>query len=378
MVHPYPGDILYDSDGKTTRAGLRIIAAVDGPANGMVYLNGQQPFRSEPRAQGTKRYFFRITLSDTISRMVAEAIAPGGAALDSATLLWDRDSFKRYRFSVDDNILFLKDLAETPHRSIFDHWYMAFWLRMHRRYGVKVHFNIYFRTEGFDLTQMPDRYRTEWQRNADWIRLTFHGLQDEPPRPYIDASYEKMKRDFLLVTNEIKRFAGQELLSPFTTIHWGEAPVNACRALRDNGIRGLVGYFELDPGTGRPIVSYYLDKEKVLHLNGRDCWYDADEGLLFVKHDLVVNAVPLKSIAPHLESVASDPHRSEVMEVMVHEQYFRPELGYFQPDIEERVAASLEWLRAHGYRSVFYDQGLLGAPSLPANWWSALQPGSRP
>jgi len=365
IVRPVPGDILNRNDGDVTPAGLAITVAVEAPADSRVSVNGQKPSGSEESAQRNNRFLFRIILSKTTNRIVAKAVVDGRRATDSATFIWDRNSFKRYRFSVDDNILFLIDLARKAPSSMFDDPYLAFWLRMHQKFGVNVHFNIYYRTEGFDLTQMPDRYRAEWQRNADWIRLTFHGLEDEPPRPYLSASYEKMRKDFLMVTNEIKRFAGPELLSPFTTIHWGEAPLEACRALRDNGIRGLAGYFVLDPETGKPIVSYYLDKDRALHLNGRDCWYDAEEDLLFVKHDLVVNAVPLGSIPSHLDSVASDPHRSEVMEVMVHEQYFRPELKYFQPDIQERVIAALEWLGAHGYRSVFYDDGLLGAPASP-------------
>jgi len=208
---------------------------------------------------------------------------------------------------------------------------------------------------------MPDRYKPEWEENSDWLRLSFHALQDEPPRPYENASYQEIEHDFLLVTREIERLAGRKLLSPFTTVHWGEVPLEACRALRNDGINGLAGYFILDPESGDPRVSYYLDKEKTKYLNEHDYWKDTKEGIFFITHDLVINNVKPDQIAPTLDSIASNPHRSEVLEVMIHEQYFCPQLRYYEPDAKERVINTLEWLTRKGYKSVFYEEGFLGA-----------------
>jgi hypothetical protein len=306
-----------------------------------------------------------VDLKEQENVIVAKAEAGGATSTDAIKVLWDKNSIKRYRFSTDDNILFLKDLAANAarYRSLFDNDYLAFWRRMHEAYGARIHFNIYYQTEGFDLSQMPTKYKGEWQENADWMRLTFHALQNDPPNPYIKASYQEVQHDFALVTREIERFAGRSLISPFTTVHWGEATVEGCKALRDNGIRGLVGYFILDPDIGKPIVSYYLDDERTRYLSEHDYWKDTRTGIIFIKHDLVINLVQPAHIPAILDSITSNPHKSELMEVMIHEQYFQRGSPWYEEDVQDRVIATLEWLRKNGYKSVFHEEGFLGSPT---------------
>jgi hypothetical protein len=267
---------------------------------------------------------------------------------------------RRYRVSTDDNILFLKDIAEKDYASIFDNPYMAFWREMHRKHGAKVHFNIYYETRGFNLSQFPVKYRAEWQANRDWIRLTFHARANGPDRPYLNAPAEQVVGDYRLVTKEIERFAGRELLSPVTTIHWGEATREACAALRKEGIKVLVGYFEFR--NGAPRVSYYLDHERTAYLSGRDYWKDRKEDILFVRHDMVVNGVPIAQIVPRLEKLAADPHQSEVLELMIHEQHFHPTWSGYVPDYRERMDTAIGWAVKNGYKPVLFGEGFLGSP----------------
>ena len=353
FAQPVDGDILNRHDGVPVPGGLEI--EVRGQAAGApVSVNGG-PMRSE---EGV--FSGRVVLREHETRLCARAEDIGECGI---TVLWDRSSYPRYRFSVDDNIQFLKDLAVNASRcaSLFDNWYLAFWRQMHERYGARIQLNIYYATDqrDFNLSQMPERYRDEWQANADWLRLTFHAYADKPDRPYLHATYEEIERDYLLVTREIERFAGPELLSPFTTVHWGEAPLEACRALRGHGIVGLAGYF-LFSGE-EPVVSYYLDAEQTRHLSGRDYWKDTREDILFIRHDQVCNTMPLAEIVPHLEKVVADPHQSEVLELMVHEQYFCPFLPHYLPDVGQRVEQAIAWVTERGYRPVFYEEGFLGA-----------------
>ncbi len=256
---------------------------------------------------------------------------------------------------------FLADLARDPdaYPSLFDHWYLALWRQMHDTYGARIHFNIYYQTpEGFRLPEMPDRWKDEWQSNAVWLHLTFHALQDKPDRIYRYGTYNQMAADHELVTDEIRRFAGEEVLSPVTTLHWAEAPREAIRALRDRGIRALIGLF--DATDGPPTTRYYLSPEIAEHVAARDAWQDTAEGLIFIQCDCVVNAVSLDRISPHLDAVSVSPHRSEMMELLIHEQYFRKELPIYQPDVMQKVELALGWATQHGYEPVFWGDGLLG------------------
>ena len=95
-----------------------------------------------------------------------------------------------YRFSVDDNIWFLRDLSFGHYSSIFEHPYLKVYKDLHDRYGAKFQLNIYYETEGFDLSQMTDKFKTEWIENSNWLRLSFHAKADAPEAPYLNASYE--------------------------------------------------------------------------------------------------------------------------------------------------------------------------------------------
>ena len=81
----------------------------------------------------------QVPISRRTNSLEAVAKTPGGDYADTITVLWDNKSFKRFRFSIDDNIMFLKDLGQHPedYSSLFDHWYLAFWQRMHQEYGTR-------------------------------------------------------------------------------------------------------------------------------------------------------------------------------------------------------------------------------------------------
>jgi len=353
ITEPIDGQILNRHDGALGGEGLRIRVSGEFTGQGSVTVNGQAAQCSAGKFRA------EILIRGFLSKIVAQA----GRASDQISVVWDRDSFPRYRVSIDDNIQWLKDIAlhDPPYRSIFENPFLAFWREMHEKYGVRVHFNIYYEMAGFTLAQMPDRYRSEWQANADWIRLTFHARSNDPDRPYLHSSANQIRNDYRLVTREIERFAGKELLSDVTTIHWGEATPVAVKALRAEGIKTLVGYFELRREL--PAVSYDVTMPQLLHLTGRDYWKDVDRDILFVRHDLVINGVPLEQIAPRLEKLAADPHQSEVIELMIHEQFWYPDYVAYLPDYKERVERAIRWVTQRGYRPVFFGDGFMGADS---------------
>jgi hypothetical protein len=76
---------------------------------------------------------------------------------------------------------------------------------------------------------------------------------------------------------------------------------------------------------------------------------------------LVINLFPLADIVPRLEQVAADPHQAEIIELMIHEQYFYPDYVAYEPDYRQRVERAIEWVSQHGYKPVFYSDGFLGA-----------------
>jgi hypothetical protein len=355
---PRDGDVLNRHDGVESSEALVVEMRGKAWSSAQVTADGQETVAS---ADGSFSIPVRITQREQTVRVVAQS--PARSETAEVRVVWDRASRPRFRFSVDDNILFLRDLSRRPddYPSLFDHWYLRFWRDMHQQYGAKIHINIYL-TDGeeFSLDQMSDKWRGEWQDNAGWLHLSFHARADQPSRIYKDATYEEMARDIARVHQQILRFAGEEVMSAWTTVHWAECPRDAARAVRDAGYRGLV-ILARSPGD-TCTTKYYLSAEQCEHIAGRDAWKDFDMDLTFVQCDQVVNSVSLEQVQPLLEQVAANPHTGELIELLIHEQYFRPDLErLYQPDAMEKVRAALEFVAERGYEPVFWSDELLSS-----------------
>ncbi len=350
VTFPRDGDVLTRQDGEETDAGLRLRVVGAAPHGAVVTINGAVAERFGDRFSG------EVLLSERHTTIVVE----GADETVALRVFYNQGSRRRYRFSVDDNIEFLKDLALAPEQypSLFDHWFLAFWREMHRDYGAKIHLNIYYQTHGFDLTEMPEIWKEEWQANADWLHLSFHALQDKPDRPYRNAVYAQIAHDYDLVTGHIRRFAGDEVLGNTTTVHWAECPKPAVHALRDRGIENLIALFGTHQHAYR--TSYYLSPEQSARSHFRPAWHDHDTGITFIPCAVVVNAFSPKQIKQILQERSAFPQAAEIIELLIHEQYFRKELHYYQPDILDKVRAALEWVTANGYEPVFWSEGYLG------------------
>ena len=59
-------------------------------------------------------------------------------------VVWDRYSVPRYRFMIDDNSFFLRDIAQKGYKSLFDCFYLKGLRELHRKYGTRFCLNIYY------------------------------------------------------------------------------------------------------------------------------------------------------------------------------------------------------------------------------------------
>lgn len=253
---------------------------------------------------------------------------------------------KTYCFTVDDNIRFLKEIAERRPVSLFDHPYLKMYRRLHEAHGVKVQLNLFERLENFDLSQMPDTYRKEWEAQAHWLKLSFHS-REETFHPYETAAYDQVFTDCQRVHEEILRFATASNLAKTTTIHWCQTTEEGVRALYDLGVEGLLGLF----GNGEnPKTSYSLaeDYAKELRQGKTLCIGDVS----FAAITFVINNYNQGEILAKLDGL----QERDALKVMIHEQYFYPDYDSYQPDFEEKLSACFARLTDMGYQSRFFEE----------------------
>lgn len=350
---PFHGAVLNHRHGKQSADGLAIKVGGTASPGQPVTVNGVSARREGDRFEA------EVTLRDFETDLTARSGKGDGREEDRIRVVWDRYSEPRYRFSIDDNSFFLRDIAQKQYRSLFDCFYLKMLRKLHREYGVKFTVNIYYTTgDDFSLPQFPDRYQGEWRDNSDWMKLAFHAYANEPARPYEDAPPEKLIADLDLVNEQIYRFAGEEACAPPTVIHWGMTRQSAFKPLYDRGVRALSGYFRMMGGKWD--VNYRWDDLHSEYLSRHDAWKDFESGLVFSRVDIVCNSVPLDKIVGTLEPQTKDPNTAEIIDLFTHEQYFWPFYRNYLADHPERLDVAIRWATEQGYKPVFFHEGFLG------------------
>ena len=352
---PFHGAILNRRHGQEVKGGLRIEVSGTAPLRDRVIVN-----RAPARRAGAK-FTSQITLRKKETQIVAVSNGISGLQEHSVRVLWDRYSQPRYRFSIDDNSFFLRDIAQKDYPSLFDCFYLKGLRDLHTKYGARFVLNIYYTTgDGFELPQFPDRYKSEWQDNSDWLKLAFHAYADKPARPYQYAAFSQLIADLDKVAEQIIRFAGEKTYSPPTVIHWGMVLPSALKPLYERGVRVLSGYFRRINGVWD--VNYMLDDVRSEYLSRHDALMDFDSGIAFSRVDIVCNSTPVERIIPTLEPLVKDPNQAEVMDLFTHEQYFWPFYSNYLPDHFKRLDVAIRWVTEQGYKPVFYHEGFLAKP----------------
>jgi hypothetical protein len=353
ILEPFHGAVLNRRVGQEVRGGLKIPVSGQAARSDRVTVNGC-PARREGLG-----FTAEVILRHRENTISAVAEGEFGRREHQVRVLWDRYSQPRYRFSIDDNSFFLRDICQKQYASLFDCFYLRLLRDLHARYGARFVLNIYYTTgDGFDLSHFPDSYRGEWKDNADWLRLSFHAYANEPDRPYQNAPPEKLIADLDKVAEQIVRFAGKSTYSPPTVIHWAMVEPAALKPLHERGVRVLSGYFRRSNGIWD--INYRLDEERSEYLSRHDALMDFDSGIVFSKVDLICNNTPMPDIAPTLGRLAEDLNQAEIMDLFTHEQYFWPFYSHYVPDHGRRLETAISWLTDRGYKPVFFHEGFLG------------------
>ena len=48
----------------------------------------------------------------------------------------------------------------------------------------------FYGNDKFNLSQMTDAYKAEFEAASDWLKFAFHARQEFPDYPYINANYD--------------------------------------------------------------------------------------------------------------------------------------------------------------------------------------------
>jgi hypothetical protein len=267
----------------------------------------------------------------------------------------------------------------------------------HEKYGLKTQLNLFFRTDfyygmdEFDLSEMPDIYKSEFKESSDWLKFGFHSYQEFPDYPLINATYDDVYKLFNMIKSEVIRFAGEESFAYGLIPHWLPVSLDGCRAFYDSGVRlmsvtaGVTSDYDGDPGklpyghAGRllqgrnpetrlftrdtrdiaiesGLCAYNHFSDKAMYDNDKDMSFVKDEktGLMFKKLDdnFDLNLFSLDELKEELK------RRQDhiLMCIGNHEQYFYKDYFAYQSEYEEKIYEMARTLKEDGRKCIFIHE----------------------
>ena len=301
---------------------------------------------------------------------------------------------------VDDCIWFLRDIALARPKSIFDQPFLGGFKKIHEETGLKVQFNLFYRTDSFydmnefTLAQMPNAYKAEFQANADWIRFGLHALQEFPDYPWVNSSYEDVAKCLKMIHGEVARFAGDSIFARALLPHWVPMSKDGVRACADGGIKmiyptsGTRYAYNDDPAIlpyghhfrlvcnrkpetalwsrgnylkeleGLAICGYnhFSPEQKSAQYGKNVYFHDPDTGMNF--RDFLTD--PMTCLNVHsMERTKDDLEAVKDVEFVAygnHEQYFYKDYFLCQPEYMVKEMMVAKTLAARGYRFVFMEE----------------------
>ncbi|MBP5641066.1 MAG: hypothetical protein J6X55_16415 [Victivallales bacterium] len=381
------GAILNHNHGKETPDGLDIV--LQGISNGgyPVKVNGI------PAIMDGAIFNAPLTLTQKINEITASVLTPYGTFSQSLMLVWDKQSFKRCNFFIDDHSFTFTELSKQRPKHAFDHFYLAHLKKLNKLYGLKVTLNTFFHDDHHDcdLTAMPDIWKNEFIDNSDWLKFSFHAYSEFPDRPYAEADAETFGHDWDITQQEIVRFAGEESFIAPVVIHWANIhPAVAQEAIR-RGMTCYHGPMRLRVTGGPSLASrmkggnmneteqrsmsgedraasteglrlHYGFQDEGSYFNKHTAFYDPTLGICFFSSTVCCNLVPLANIAPRYQDAMriNDENGVEILGSVSHEQYSFPTYSNYLPDHLDRLESAIKTMTEGGYKPVFFSNGLLG------------------
>lgn len=396
FVFPIDGDFLNIYDGTEDKAGLHITVRLKAPFEAELTVN-EVPCTFD---RETGEYSATVCLDHFRNTLAAVDRRYGYRS--EIRVYRGYDPTKKVWFTVDDAIVFLYDLAMNPEKypSMFDHPFLNTFRTAHELYGTAVNLHLYYcydeasardfaeHKQYFDLSMMPDRWKKEWEANADWLTLSYHAHSNYPDAPFKVYPREFVDKSIRMVHSEIRRFAGEASLSNYTVLHFGNGYIENLRAFRENGYRLLGASFRVLDDS-EPYMGFYGRDGLPAHIRGegqdaydrnnqtaaitqkdagsgqdvhlvtcrrgetgRDFWHDHQEDITYVRTDMVLNVIDQKDIESFADEHFKVPQRCGFFTPMIHEEYFYPDYVAYIPDCRERVLTACKYAFDHGYTGI--------------------------
>ncbi|WP_299438369.1 hypothetical protein [uncultured Aquimarina sp.] len=217
-------------------------------------------------------------------------------------------------FSVDDVISALQDVSNENYESIFDHPFFSVWKGLHDNYGATVTFNLFYSKQGFDLSQMTEKFKAQFMENSYWLKFSFHAGD-------VNENYNSSENNANAIIHynntysQIIRFAGQESLETFCRLHFFSGNKDLFISLKQtvyglNGIHTADDFRELNSG---------LTQQELDSINKHNKYYDAINKLYYIRSERRLDRETITEVTQSFQDNISSTSDSKIYNYFLHE-----------------------------------------------------------
>lgn len=369
--YPFDGGVLQEDYGYPVlgcetgtdgvkRLRVHVVLRASGVSNLKVVMPDGQLI---PTTVVSGLHMGEVPIKDRITPVTARGSRNGQEVEIVCRIVWAKNTYKRYRCYIDDHSFFFRDVLKNSYGSLFDCFYLAKLRELNRRYETKFNLNCFNSTpeRDFDLSMFPDKYRSEFEDNADWLRLAFHSENEFPPEPYREAPPEKLAADFDLVAKQLQRIAGKAY-SAGLQIHFATVRADSYKVLAQRGVKMLQTSGRKNPSTGGKYCDFMLPNSITAYIRENQGWMDFDSGIIFYNGAMPATCewVPVGQTIPLMRRKLDNPKHNTLVNIAGHEQYWWPFYKNFKEDNFDRWDAALRYITEQNYKPIWIEDGFFG------------------
>ena len=355
------GAVLDRNFGKETDAGLEVEVQGIATSQAFVTINGK------PAEKCDRNFSGKVLLDKKLNKITVESDDAFGVRSQTITLAYDKKSYKRYNFFIDDCSFFLMHLAKDRPKSLFDEMFLGGLKAIHDECGAKFTLNLFYHDDHHDfcIADVPDCYKGEFADNSNWLKMSFHAKSEFPDRPYQSADAATLAADYDLVHGEILRFAGESSFMKPLVIHWAMTNPENFYVLQERGVNLLTGgYIGSISHIGEKHewkvtdIGYHYEKDICEYIQKRHLFYDRRFDMFLMNNLICCNYDDIPVIKGRFETLEKDPR--DTISLMTHEQYTYPDYFNYIPNHLQRIGCACRCAMEAGYKPVYFAEGMFG------------------
>lgn len=215
---------------------------------------------------------------------------------------------KVIHYSLDDSYRALRRLIteKDVYTSIFDNYIFALLKDVHDTTGAVFTMNVINVIEDFDITNVPNKFASDFQANKDWLKFAWHGLWNT-------VSYNDFASSYATFVNSVYFFTGTyDCIDRITRTESFYGTKRAIQALKDNANAPVIGFLTADDAR----TSYYLSADQNVIAINKGKYFDFENQTVFIRSASRLDNVSASQLIAEIEG---NPCYQNFVEVWYHE-----------------------------------------------------------